>query len=257
MQRSSERSIITLLSDFGSLYPAQMKGAILSRARDAVLVDIAHDVPPQDVRAGAFALMVAARHFPAGTVHLAVVDPGVGTGRLGIVVESGGHTFVGPDNGLLIPAARSLGVPEAWMIDQVFFEGASPTFHGRDVFAPAAAALASGAAPSSFGPRISPKELQMGSAEISEDWMEAEVVYVDGFGNVIINATEIPWDVVILAGRRLMRARTYAEAGPDEPLITIGSHGFAEIAVRGGSAEGLFGLAPGDRILLERGNCSE
>ena len=257
MKNPYERPIITLLSDFGSLYPAQMKGSILSRARDAVLVDIAHDVPPQDVRAGAFALLISARHFPAGTVHLAVVDPGVGTERLGIVVESGGHLFVGPDNGLLIPAARSLGVPEAWMLDQAFFEGASPTFHGRDVFAPAAAALASGAAPGSFGPRTAFKELLMGSAEISDDWMEAEVVYVDSFGNVITNATEIPWDVVSLAGRRLQRARTYAEAAPDEPLITIGSHGFAEIAVRGGSAEGLFGLDPGDRILLERGNCSE
>lgn len=130
MKNSSERPIITLLSDYGSLYPAQMKGAILSRTRDAVLVEIAHDVPPQDVRAGAFALMAAARHFPAGTVHLAVVDPGVGTDRLGIVVESCGHIFVGPDNGLLIPAAKSVGEPAAWMIGPAFVEGASPTFQG-------------------------------------------------------------------------------------------------------------------------------
>ena len=161
MQSSSERPIITLLSDYGSLYPAQMKGPILSRTRDAVLVDIAHDVPPQYVRTGA------------------------------------------------------------------------------------------------FGPRVAATDLEMGPAEISGDGMEAEVVYVDGFVNVITNAVEVPWKNLILAGRRLSRARTYAEAEPDEPLITIGSHGFAEIAVNGASAKDLFGLAPADRILLERGNCSE
>lgn len=218
MKDSSERPIITLLSDYGSLYPAQMKGPILSRTRDAVLVEIAHDVPPQDVRAGAFALMAAPRHFPA---------------------------------------AKSLGEPAAWMIGPAFFEGSAPTFHGRDVFALEAAAIAKGAAPGSFGPRVAATDLETGPAEISGDGMVVEVVYVDGFGNVITNATEIPWEILILAGRRLSRARTYAEAGPDEPLITIGSHGFAEIAVNGGSAKDLFGLATGDRILLERGNCSE
>ena len=143
------------------------------------------------------------------------------------------------------------------MIGPGLFEGAAPTFHGRDVFAPAAAALASGSSPENFGPRVTPKNLYFGRAEIFDDRMVAEVVYVDGFGNVITNATEIPWNDLILAGRRLSRARTYAEAGPDEPLITIGSHGFAEIAVNGASAKDLFGLAPADRILLERGNCSE
>jgi S-adenosyl-L-methionine hydrolase (adenosine-forming) len=107
--------IITLLTDFGSFYPAQMKGVILSRladnARDVTFVDIAHDTPPQDVRAGAFALLSTARYFPPGTIHIAVVDPGVGTERLGLVVESDGLIFVGPDNGLLLPAAKSLGTP--------------------------------------------------------------------------------------------------------------------------------------------------
>jgi len=252
-----KRPIITLLSDFGSLYPAEMKGAILSRIGDAILVDIAHDVPPQDVRAGAFALMAAARHFPKGTVHLAVVDPGVGTDRLGIVVASGGHLFVGPDNGLLLPAAKSAGEPAAWMIGSSFFEGAAPTFAGRDVFAPAAAVLASGGDPGSFGPAVDPAGLDFGRARILDEGIEAEVIYVDGFGNVVLNSAAIPWDRVELMGRRLRRARTYAEAGADEPLITLGSHGFAEIAVNGGSAKDLFGLAPGDRILLERGDCSE
>jgi S-adenosylmethionine hydrolase len=257
MQSLSDRPIITLLSDFGSLYPAEMKGAILSRTRGVVLVDLAHDISPQDVRAGAFALMVAARHFPEGTIHLAVVDPGVGTDRLGLVVESGGHLFVGPDNGLLIPAARSLGRPEVWMIDSRFAEGAAPTFAGRDVFAPAAAMLALGASPESFGPRVEPKGLDFGGPRRSGDGIEAEVIYVDGFGNLVLNAREIPWDRVVVSGVGLRRARTYAEVEEDEPLITIGSHEFAEIAVRGGSARDLFGLSPGDRVTLERGNCSE
>jgi S-adenosylmethionine hydrolase len=257
MQSSSDRPIITLLSDFGSLYPAQMMGAILSRTKNVVLVDIAHDIPPQDVRAGAFALMVAARTFPKGTIHLSVVDPGVGTDRRGLVVESGGHLFVGPDNGLLVPAAWSLGDPKFWMIDPGFAKGAAPTFHGRDVFAPAAAMLAAGKTPESFGPRVEPKGLDFGCARLAEDGIEAEVIYVDGFGNLILNAREIPWDRVVVSGRRLRRARTYAEAGVDEPLITIGSHEFAEVAVRGGSAKDLFSLTSGDRILLERGNCSE
>ncbi len=257
MQSSSDRPIITLLSDFGSLYPAEMKGAILSLARDATLVDLAHDIPPQNIRAGAFALMVAARAFPGGTIHLAVVDPGVGTDRLGLVVESGGHLFVGPDNGLLIPAARSLGEPTTWMIDPRFSEGAAPTFAGRDVFAPTAAMLALGAKPESFGPRAEPIYFDFGSARRSGDGIDAELIYVDGFGNLILNAHEIPWDRVVVSGVGLKRARTYAEVEEDEPLITIGSHGFAEIAVRGGSARGLFGLAPGDRVTLERGNCLE
>lgn len=257
MQSSSDRPIITLLSDFGSLYPAAMMGAILSRTRDVVLVDLAHDIPPQDVRAGAFALMVASRAFPEGTIHLAVVDPGVGTGRRGLVVKSGDHLFVGPDNGLLIPAARSLGDPKFWMIDPGFAKGAAPTFHGRDVFAPAAAMLAAGKTPESFGPRVEPKGLDFGCAGRFGDKIEAEVIYVDGFGNLILNVREIPWDEMRLSGRRVRRVRTYAEVGIDEPLITIGSHEFAEVAVRGGSAKDLFSLTSGDRILLERGNCSE
>ena len=112
--------IITLLTDFGSFYPAQMKGVILSKlkdkGKDVTFVDIAHDIPPQNVRAGAFALLSSVRYFPVGTIHVAVVDPGVGINRLGIIVESGGQLFVGPDNGLLIPAARSIGAPSAYKI---------------------------------------------------------------------------------------------------------------------------------------------
>jgi S-adenosylmethionine hydrolase len=247
--------IITLLTDFGSLYPAQMKGVILSKVQDITFVDIAHEIPPQDIRAGAFALLCTARYFPPGTIHLAVVDPGVGTGRLGIVVKSGGHTFVGPDNGLLLPAARALGSPEAYMI-ALSFE-AAPTFHGRDVFAPVAAALACGRSPESIGLEVRPVELSFGSARHTDSGIEAEVIYVDRFGNLILNMQELPDREVALKGVRLRPARTYGEAERIEPLITMGSHGFAEIAVNQGNAAEAFGLGAGDRIILEEISCSE
>jgi S-adenosylmethionine hydrolase len=256
--------IITLLTDFGSFYPAQMKGVILSRladkAQDITFVDIAHDIPPQDVRAGAFALLSSARYFPPGTIHIGVVDPGVGTDRLGLVVESGGQIFVGPDNGLLLPAARSLGTPgnslQAYRIAS--FEAqdlgsapASNTFHGRDIFAPVAALLASGKSSAGMGPRVRPKDLNFGEAKKTDRGVEATIIYVDGFGNLILNMRKLPAFPVSLKGIKLKRVRTYAQARRIEPLITLGSHGFAEIAVNEGNAAEAFCLKAGDRIELE------
>lgn len=250
--------IITLLTDFGSFYPAQMKGVILSRlmegggamAKESVtFVDIAHDIPPQDVRAGAFALLSSVRFFPVGTIHIAVVDPGVGTSRAGLVVESGGQLFVGPDNGLLLPAAKALGVPRAHRIACGF--GASSTFHGRDIFAPVAALLAEGQSPASIGPRMRPKEIAFGKPKKTESGVEATIIYVDRFGNLILNLRKIPAFDIRLKGIKLKKARTYAEGRRIEPLIISGSHGFAEIAVNQGSAAEAFRLKAGDRILLE------
>ena len=250
--------VVTLLSDFGSFYPAQMKAVILGRVRGAgelAIVDIAHDIPPQDIRAGAFVLAATAKYFPKGTVHLAVVDPTVGTERLGIVVESGGHFFVGPDNGLLIPAAKSLGTPDVYKIALEF--EAAPTFHGRDIFAPVAAMLASGQSISSIGPAVDPVNLDFGSSRRVDSGIEATVVYIDSFGNVILNMRELPKSDLQLLGRRLLRLDTYAKAAGIEPLITLGSHGFVEVAVNRGSAADLFGLATGDTIILEDMDCSE
>ncbi len=257
-------TIITLLTDFGSFYPAQMKGVILSRlgdkAQDITFVDIAHDIPPQDVRAGAFALLSSARYFPPGTIHIGVVDPGVGTERLGLVVESGGQIFVGPDNGLLLPAARSLGTPGnsllAYRITsfEVLGLGSAPvsnTFHGRDVFAPVAALLALGQSPAGMGPRVRPKDLNFGEAKKTDRGVEATIIYVDGFGNLILNMRKLPAFPVKLIGVKLKACRTYAQARRIEPLITLGSHGFAEIAVNEGNAAEAFCLKAGDRIELE------
>jgi S-adenosylmethionine hydrolase len=266
--------IITLLTDFGSFYPAQMKGMIFSRlkdrAKDIVFVDIAHDIPPQDVRAGAFALLSSARYFPAGTIHLAVVDPGVGTDRLGLVVESGGQTFVGPDNGLLLPAAKSMSGPgkppmayKIVMSEDILGIGSSPagpsmqatsvssTFHGRDIFAPVAAILAAGKSPAAIGPRVQPKDLNFGEARRTDKGVEATVIYVDRFGNLILNMRWVPNVPVSLLGIKLKRVSTYAMARRIEPLITLGSHGFAEIAVNLGNAAEAFRLKAGDRIELE------
>jgi len=247
--------VITFLTDFGSFYPAQMKGVILSKLKengkdkDVTFVDIAHDIPPQDVRAGAFALLSSAKYFPTGTIHIAVVDPGVGTERLGIVVESGGHLFVGPDNGLLLPAAKSLGSPRAYKIACKF--DASSTFHGRDIFAPVAAMLANGQSPQSLGPLVRPKDLGFGEAKKTDVGIEATIIYVDRFGNLILNMRKLPPFEVRLKGIKLRKVRTYAEGRRIEPLITVGSHGFAEIAVNLGSAADAFCLKAGDRLTLE------
>ena len=256
--------IITLLSDFGSFYPSQMKGVILTRladkAHDITFVDIAHDIPPQDVRAGAFALLSTVRYFPPGTIHIGVIDPGVGTERLGLVVKSGGQIFVGPDNGLLLPAARSLctpgSPPQAYSIASLEGQGLSSapisnTFHGRDVFAPVAAQLALGQSPAGMGPRVRPKDLNFGEAKKTDRGIEATIIYVDGFGNLILNMRKLPAFPVSLKGIKLKACRTYAQARRIEPLITLGSHGFAEIAVNEGDAAEAFCLKAGDRIELE------
>ena len=257
--------IITLLTDFGSFYPAQMKGVILTRladkAQDITFVDIAHDIPPQDVRAGAFALLSTVQYFPPGTIHIGVVDPKVGTERLGLVIKSGGQIFVGPDNGLLMPAARSLGAPgnppQAYKIEisrEVLGLGSAPvsnTFHGRDVFAPVAALLALGQSPAGMGPHVRPKDLNFGEAKKTDRGIEATIIYVDGFGNLILNMRKLPAFPVKLKGVKLKACRTYAQARRIEPLITLGSHGFAEIAVNEGDAAEAFCLKAGDRIELE------
>ncbi|MDD2777796.1 MAG: SAM-dependent chlorinase/fluorinase [Methanocellales archaeon] len=246
-------AIITLLTDFGDLYPAVMKGTILRINPDAKIVDISHNIPPQNLRSGAFALMYVAGRFPEGTIHVAVIDPGVGTGRRPIVIK-GKQIFVGPDNGLLIPAARSMGhfivyeIPPELCIPPV-----SSTFHGRDVFAPSAAHLSRGYDISEFRQIDDFIELDFGEVYVSKESLQGEVIYIDDFGNVITN---IPGslaleyinygDHVELLGRKIPFAMTYDEANSE--LITIGSHNFLEISVKRGNAAKLFRLNIGDVV---------
>ena len=240
--------MITLLSDFGSTspYPAEMK-LTLAALTDAVLMDITHDVPPHDVRTGAYLLRAVAPHASAGTVHLAVVDPGVGTGRRALIIQSGGQCFVGPDNGLLLPATRRVGAPRAFVItDEALIRTVrSSTFHGRDLFAPAAAQLARGTPPEALGaPAPEVIDLDLGRGQRENGTLLGTVLYVDPFGNVVTN---IPADLLPPPGRRVevqvgsRRLRgtvrsTYGESARGALVIVPGSDACVEIAVREGHA---------------------
>lgn len=251
-------AIVTLTSDFGYRdgYVGAVKGVLLSMCPGVTIVDVAHGVDRGDVRGGAFALAQAAPYYPAGTVHLAVVDPGVGTDRAAIVVEAGNHLFVGPDNGLLSMAAP---LPRrVWRIERRPFrrEPVSATFHGRDVFAPAAARLAGGWKPSDAGPETSAfAELAPVSAAGGD---RVVVVHVDAFGNLITSLSVRSWAAGTWTIRRGQSAwtaravRTYADVGSGEMLVYAGSAGYLEVGVRGGSAAERIGVRVGEELELRR-----
>ena len=257
--------IVTLTSDFGSRdpYVAEMKAVILSICPDAVIVDISHEIEKFNIRIGAFMLASAVPYFPKDTVHVAVVDPDVGTERRSILVQTQRGFFVGPDNGLLILAAEKQGIISIHEITnpKLMLSSVSCTFHGRDVFAPAAAHLANEVPPSDFGPEIrdvvKPKFRKV---KISKGALIGEVLHVDGFGNVITNVNEKymtqlhsgAWITAELPNRnlRLKFGKTYAEAQPKEALALIGSHGYVELAINQGNAAGTFHAKAGDMIKL-------
>jgi S-adenosylmethionine hydrolase len=258
--------MITLASDFGSPYPAAMKGVILRRS-DARLVDVSHDLPRGAIRESAFWLRETWSTFPSAT-HLAVVDPGVGTDRDVLVGAAAGHAFVGPDNGLLCPAARRVAADTDGSIDWYHADPGDPastTFHGRDVFAPLAATVhdtveADGPAGLDALDRLTPTDptvdLRLPEARVEGDRVEGEVLAVDDFGNAITN---VPGDVldgrgtVRVNGERVPVGETFAAVAPGEPLVTVGSHGYVECDVNGGRGEEWFGLGVGDAVRLDVG----
>ena len=243
--------IITLLTDFGTAdgYVGEMKGVLAAAAPGAALVDIAHDLAAQDVDGARLAVARYWQRFPAGTVHLVVVDPGVGGRRAALAVESEGRFLVGPDNGVLSPALLHAG---ARCVSLAIPSTAAPTFHGRDVFAPAAAAFAGGAAVDSLGtPHPSPVVLRTPEAMRRGDGSIAGIVMaVDRFGNAVTNLVSWRGGVVEVNGRRLPIVRTYAEAAPGAPLALVGSSGLVEIAVRDGSAAVALRLQRGSEVVL-------
>jgi S-adenosylmethionine hydrolase len=255
-------SPIVLLTDFGDSgpYVASMKGVILTLHPRAVIVDLSHAIPPQDVRAAAFVLAAAEGWFPRGSIFACVVDPGVGTGRRIVYVEAGGRRFLAPDNGLLTLVLRARGGRAARVVSnrRLFLEEVSATFHGRDVFAPVAARLARGLEPSRLGPRAHslvtlpvPKPARRGSRAV------AEILYVDPFGNAVTNLRDEPVREVRIGRRRVRRVvRTYGDLGEGEAGILRGSSGWLEIAVRGASAQERFGLSIGDRLEVYLGSNS-
>lgn len=251
--------IITLLTDFGSKDPfvGVMKGAILSRFPGATLVDLTHAIDPHDIAQGSFWLEKSYRWFPPGTVHVGVVDPGVGTRRSAIVVSAGGYVFVGPDNGLLAPAAEAAGGAVVHAVDtaQLGLPKPSDTFHGRDVFAPVAALIAAGhASPASVGPeRTEWVGSRLPRAERTSSGIAGTVVAIDHFGNLITNVEETqlvnePLREVRIAGKVLPVGRTYGEAERGQWLALIGSFGTVEIAVREGHAASVLGVRTGTPV---------
>jgi S-adenosylmethionine hydrolase len=242
-------SIITLLTDFGWTdgYVGAMKGVILSIAPHVTLVDISHDVAPQDVRDAAYVLYTAIPHFPPDTVHLIVVDPGVGSERRAIAVRTAQGTFVAPDNGVLsyVLAASPPQIAVSLTNPQYRLTQVSRTFHGRDIFAPAAAYLARGVPISDLGEPVD----DLVTFPVPEPRTRADgvligqVIHVDRFGNVITNLRreDIPWSdqaVVVEIGGQVITGlkEAYAQARPGEPLALIGSRGHLEVAVVGGNA---------------------
>ncbi len=250
--------IITLLTDFGAAgtYPAQMKGVILGRCPDARIVDLCHEVPRHDVRTAAFMIASATRAFPEGTVHVAVVDPGVGTERRAVAVSIAARALVAPDNGL---AAAVTPADRAVVLDwrKMGLGEPSATFHGRDLFAPAAARLAGGGSLDGLGDPVAPGALvacPLPEPRQSIDRVEGVVLASDHFGNLVTNvrddlATGVR-EAVWASGRSARRVSTFAEAAPDEVVLLAGSAGYLELAVNGGSATEATGLERGDGVLL-------
>lgn len=256
--------VITLLTDFGArdAYVGIMKGVILGIAPTAHLVDLTHEIPPQAVTTGALLLRSAVRYFPPGTVHLAVVDPGVGSARAPVLVVTERGFLVGPDNGLLHPAATAMGVKQVRRIENeaYFLHPVSQTFHGRDLFAPAAAHLAAGAHPSALGPQLSQLQpLALPEAVRRGDSIRGEVIHIDQFGNLITN---IPRDLLTAFARErvsvsigrvadIQVVSAYAEVPEGSALAIVGSWDVLEVAVRTGNAAQLLGVPRGTPVTVK------
>jgi S-adenosylmethionine hydrolase len=256
--------ILALTTDFGvsDPYVGMMKGVILSRLRTAVIVDVTHGVAPQDVRAAAFFLRTSLSYFPPGTVHVVVVDPGVGSSRRLCVARAGEQCFLAPDNGVL-PAALGEDARICELdVARFALPDASRTFHGRDVFAPAAAAIAGGLAPEEAAVRALADPVLLATMPVRRsadgNTLETEVLVVDRFGNVILGicARDLAGPIAAWAlareGREIGFKDTYALADPGEALLLVDSFGAVEVAVRDGNAAADLGLSPGDRVTLRR-----
>jgi S-adenosylmethionine hydrolase len=259
--------LLTFLSDFGSAspYPAAMKVAAAVIAPQAVLVDISHDVPPGAIRQGAYLLRAVAPTCPPGTVHCAVVDPGVGTDRAPLAVASGGQVFVGPDNGVLLPAARHVGAPAVYRLTNPAYwrPVVSPTFHGRDVFAPAAAYLAVGAPLADLGePFVGCVDPAWPTGGWDGAALLGEVLWIDAFGNLITSIPgalldEIPRSTEAEVETPLRTvpakiARTFGDVAAGEVAVLAGSDGMVEVAVNRGRASTRLRATVGTRIWIRK-----
>jgi S-adenosylmethionine hydrolase len=242
-------AIITLLTDFGTAdgYVAEMKGTLLTLSPDAILIDVSHDIPPQDVDLARLAVARYWQRFPAGSVHLVVVDPGVGSMRAALAAESEGRFLVGPDNGVLSPALLHTG---SRVVALPVPSGASPTFHGRDIFSPAAAALARGAALESLGAPFHAPRIRRTPEPFREPdgSLRGEVIAVDRFGNAVTNLVGTRAGTLVVGKYSVAVRRTYTDADRGELLALVGSSGLLEVALRDGNAAAALGIARGTEV---------
>ncbi len=254
------------MTDFGQAdhYVACMKGVILQRAPGATLIDVTHMIQPHDVVHGAFILRQVFEHFPIGSIHIAVVDPGVGTSRRILAARYSGQTVLAPDNGLLTFVHRDFILEDLRSIEnqRLFREEVSRTFHGRDIFAPVASHIAQGMPLEKVGPVV--RELQLLNIErpkrLDQGAVEGQILYVDHFGNCIsnisaadlVNAKTPPERLTVQVGPlRVGRLqKSYADVNPGEILAVIGSTGMLEIAVNQGNAAAHLRAAPGTLVLV-------
>ncbi len=259
--------IITLTTDFGLVdpYVAEMKAVILEINPNARIVDVSHQIEKFNIRMGAYVLAAASRYFPKGTVHVAVIDPGVGTKRKPILIETKNSFFIGPDNGLLALAAKNQGIRHVYEIANPKFmlPRISATFHGRDIFAPVAAFLSKGIHPTEFGPEIRSIVVPKFAETVRKgNAFMGEVIHVDGFGNIVTNFAEkhlkalnVKADVCIKIKNTelpLKLCKAYAEVEAQKPLAIIGSHDFLEISINMGNAAETFNVKVGDKVKLYR-----
>ena len=268
--------IITLTTDFGirDTYVGTMKGVILSINPNVQIVDITHAIPPQDIYEAAFSIYSAHSYFPKGTIHVVVVDPGVGSDRRAIVYQTDSTFFVCPDNGVLSYLLQNVENEQEQPIDAVeiknkayYLPEVSNTFHGRDIFAPVAAHLSLGVPLADFGPPAQTLvQLPIPAPELSGNTLTGQIVKIDRFGNAITNISEstsarlesattgkISAYEIRSGSVRLNRFnRAYADSGIGKPLAIIGSAGLLEIAINGGNAKEDLGLKWGDPIVIQK-----
>ncbi len=258
--------IISLTTDFGlkDSYVAEMKAVILGIYPTANIVDVTHLVDKFNVRTGAFMLTTAAPYFPKGTIHVAVVDPGVGSKRRPIIVQTEHGFFVGPDNGLLVLAAQTEGVISVHKIESRRFmlPHVSGTFHGRDIFAPVAAHLANDVTLEEFGPKITDITIpEFAKTDRKPNSILGEVLHIDDFGNIITN---IPTRELAAYTNSTMHvdlssqtlevklSKTYSDVKPHETLALVGSHNYLELALNQGNAAEIFSVKVGDKVTISK-----